>query len=483
MVVLAGFLVSLNWSTLYVAVPVIVRHFQAGTLAATFVALTPDCVSTTLVLVVGRLGDLAGRTPLYVSGLLVLVLTSLFLGLAPTVRWLIALEVCEGAAIALIWGNSAALIRDTQPEERLNRAFGLYSAATSLGQLLGPTVGGLLAGVVGWRWVFWINVPVGIACVAWGRRTLRRQGPSTARHPRAPGDERRRLDLPGGALLLVGMLGLVGSLSLAESDGVSLGVVLGAAGSIVVLAVFGLVELRAQNPLIDLGVLRDRVMSGKLLAGLLGAMALWVPVLVMSLFFQAVQGRSPLVAGLQVMPLSVFAAGAATFMGRSGSRLPRRVVALVGALVGAAGLAFLAFAIAGGVAEIAAALGVVGAGSGMFSSTYTNMLLATAPREHLGALNGARLTIQNLGWMVSTVILLTIVTAPLALAVRHEFFAGTVLRLTSPAVAAALLDSSRTAFLVAAGLGLAASAALALSPRLGARGIRRRSRHPAPPLP
>jgi MFS family permease len=488
MVVLAGFLVSLNWSTLYVALPVIVRHFHAGTLAATFIALTPDCISTALVLVVGRLGDLAGRTRLYVLGLVSFVVASLLLGAAPTVGWLIALEVCEGIGIALVWSNSAALIRDTQPAERLNRSFGLYAAATSLAQLLGPTVGGLLADTAGWRWVFWINVPVGVACVLWGRGVLLRQvgGPGwhrRARHRVAPHLDagqrpRRPLDLPGGALLLVGMLGLVASLSLAESYGVGPGALVGSAASIGVLAVFVVVELGASDPLVDLSLFRDRVMSGRLLAGLLGAMALWVPVLIMALFFQAVQGRSPLAAGLEVMPLSVFAAVTAALTARVGSGIPRRTVTLTGGLLGSAGLASLAFAVSGDIAEIAAALALVGAGSGMFSSSYTNMLLAGAPAEHTGAVNGARLTIQNLGWMVSTVILLTIVTAPLAVGVRHELFAGTISHRASPAAAAALIGSYRTGFLVTAALGLAGSAALALCPRTR---LRRSARSPVPP--
>ncbi len=493
MVVLAGFLVSLNWSTLYVALPVIVRHFHAGTLAATFIALTPDCISTALVLVVGRLGDLAGRTRLYVLGLVSFVVASLLLGAAPTVGWLIALEVCEGIGIALVWSNSAALIRDTQPAERLNRSFGLYAAATSLAQLLGPTVGGLLADTAGWRWVFWINVPVGVACVLWGRGVLLRQvgGPGwhrRARHRVAPHLDagqrpRRPLDLPGGALLLVGMLGLVASLSLAESYGVGPGALVGSAASIGVLAVFVVVELGASDPLVDLSLFRDRVMSGRLLAGLLGAMALWVPVLIMALFFQAVQGRSPLAAGLEVMPLSVFAAVTAALTARVGSGIPRRTVTLTGGLLGSAGLASLAFAVSGDIAEIAAALALVGAGSGMFSSSYTNMLLAGAPAEHTGAVNGARLTIQNLGWMVSTVILLTIVTAPLAVGVRHELFAGTISHRASPAAAAALIGSYRTGFLVTAALGLAGSAVLALGPRTRLRRSAARSLHPCDPAP
>lgn len=472
MVVLATFFVSLSWSTLAVALPVVVRHFHAGALAATLIALTPSSVSTALVLALGRVGDLAGRTTSYLLGLLAFVVASLLLGLAPGVGWLIGFEICEAVGIAAVWANSAAIIIETQPRHRVNQAFGLYIAAISVAELIGPTVGGVLADTAGWRWVFWINVPVGVACVLWGRSVFSRQRalatleeePSAAGRPRM----RRGFDSAGGAFLVVGLLGLVGSLSLAQSEGISGGVLVGIAVSVAVLVGFVLVEMRVADPLIDLGLFRERVTSWALVSGLLNAMAQWVPVLVMALFFQAVQGRSPLVAGLEVTPLPICSGITAALAGRIGRSVSQRNLAVAGSLVGVAGLVLLAFATSGGYGEIAGALAVVGLGSGMFGPSIANVLLTGAPAEHAGAVNGARLTLQNLGWVVSTASVLTIVTAPLAVRVRHQFFAGTVTRL-SPATSAPLHGSYRVALLVMAGLGFAGGVAAALSRRAGDR--------------
>jgi MFS family permease len=230
---LATFLVSLSSSTLSVAVPTVVRHFDVSAVTATLLVLTPSAVSTSLMLSMGRLGDLAGRRTTYLAGIGLFTVASLLAGLAPAAWLLICLQALQAAGTAVIWANSAAILLELLPADRVNHGLGIYIAAISVGELIGPSVGGVLAGTLGWRWIFLLNVPVGIACWLLGRSVLR---------PGASTDRRPSLDLPGNVLLLAGLVGLIASLSLAQDIGwAAPAVVGGAIGAAALLGAFALV--------------------------------------------------------------------------------------------------------------------------------------------------------------------------------------------------------------------------------------------------
>ena len=182
-VALATFFVSLSSSTLSVAVPAIVRNFGASALTATFIVLTPAAVSTSLMLIMGRVGDIVGRRAAYLAGIGGFTVASLLAGVAPTPLLLICLQACQAVATAVIWANSAAILLDLLPADRVNHGLGIYIASISVAELIGPSVGGAIAGTAGWRWIFLLNVPVGVACFLLGRTVLRPTAGRSARRP------------------------------------------------------------------------------------------------------------------------------------------------------------------------------------------------------------------------------------------------------------------------------------------------------------
>lgn len=461
-VCLATFFVSLSSSTLSVAVPVIVRHFDASALTATFFVLTPSAVSTALMLTMGRVGDLAGRRRTYLTGIAWFTGASLLAGLAPTDWLVICLQACQAAGTAVIWANSAAILLDLLPQNSVNHGLGLYIAAISVADLIGPSVGGAIAGSIGWRWIFLLNVPVGVACWLLGRRVLQAGAPHAGRPA--------SIDIRGNALLLVGLAGLIVSLSLAQDSGWATPAVAGGvAGSLALLAAFVAVELRVRDPLIDLRMFRNRSLSLAMASGFANAMAQWSPVLLMVLYFQAVAGDSPVVAGLKVTPLPVCSGLAAVTAGRLARRLRPDTLAVAGSLVAFAGLAVLAATIGSGYPASLVALVLIGLGGGIFGPSNTNVVMFRAPRTSTGLINGTRLMLQNVGWVTSTAVVLTIVTAPLAAALRSHFFAGTASRV-SAAAAAGLTTGYRHAFILLAVLALA-GAVTSLASRVSARDV------------
>jgi EmrB/QacA subfamily drug resistance transporter len=455
---LATFLVSLSSNTLSVAVPSVVRDFHASALTASFIVLTPSCVSTALMLTMGRLGDLFGRRTVYLAGIGIFTAASLLAGLTPAPWLLICLQACQAAGTATIWANSAAILLERLPADRVNQALGIYIAAISVGQLIGPSVGGAISDVAGWRWIFLLNVPVGIACWLLGRAVLQ---------PDARQERRPSLDTPGNALILAGLTGLIVSLSLAQDSGWAAPIVLGGAGGgVVLLCLFVLREFRARDPLLDLRILRSRSLSLAMASAFANAMAQWSPVLLMVLYFQAISGDSPLIAGLKVTPLAVSSAVAAASTGRLTKRVQPDDLAVAGSMLAFLGLAALAVALTHGYPMMFAALILIGVGTGIFGPSNANIVMLRAPRISTGVINGARLMLANTGWVVSTAVVLTLVTAPVAPRLRAQFFAGTASRV-SHATALSLLTGYGHAIILLAAFALAGSLAALASRSLG----------------
>jgi MFS family permease len=438
-VALTSFFVGLSSSMLTVAVPEIVRHFQAGTLAATFIILAPAVTSTALMLSVGRLGDLAGRRNVYLVALGVFTVASLVAGIAPSAWLLIALEACQAVGTAAIWANTAAIVLELVPEDRANHGLGVYFASISVAQLIGPSVGGAIASVAGWRWIFLLSAPVGIISLLACRAVL----PGSARQVR-----RGPIDLPGNLLVLIGLAGLIISLSLSQTSGwLTLPVIGGALAAIVLLAAFVVRELRVRDPLLDLRMFADRPLSLAIASACANTMAQWSPVLLMVLYFQAVTGDSALAAGLKITPLPVVSFLAAISAGRLARLLRPEALAVAGSAVAFAGIAVLALTIGGGYPAILVALALIGLGSGVFGPANASVVMTRAPRMSAGLINGTRLMLSEVFYLVSTTVVLGIVTAPLAAGLRRQFYAGTASRL-SHTVALELLSGYKHAILV-----------------------------------
>ncbi len=430
---------------LIVAVPAIVRHFQAGALAAVFVILAPSVASTALMLSMGRVGDLVGRRNVYLLALGAFTVASIFAGVAPSVWLLIALEACQAIGTAAIWANNAALVLELVPEGRANHALGLYFASVSVAQLIGPSVGGAIASAAGWRWIFLLSVPVGIISLLACWAVL----PGGTRPQRG-----RPVDLPGNLLVLTGLAGLVISLSLSQTSGWLAPPVIGGAGAAAaLLAGFAVRELRIRAPLLDLRMFADRSLSLAMASACANAMAQWSPVLLMVLYFQAVSGDSALDAGLKITPLPVATVLAAVSAGRLARLLRSDTLAVAGSALAFAGIALLAVTLGGGYPAILAALALIGLGSGIFGPANANVVMSRAPRVTGGVINGARLMLSEVFYLVSTTVVLGIVTAPLAAGLRRQFYAGTASR-ASHAVVMQLLTGYKHAILVLAALAL-----------------------------
>ncbi|MFI2645439.1 MFS transporter [Streptomyces sp. NPDC018610] len=399
-----GFMSLLDVTIVAVALPSMQHDLGASASAVQWV-VSGYALAFALVLVpAGRLGDAVGRRRIFLCALAGFVICSAAAGAAPTIGWLVAARLAQGACAGCLAPQNSALIQQMFRGAERGRAFGLFGATVGVSSAVGPVTGGLILalahGAQGWRWIFYVNVPVGALALVLGLRLL----------PRVAPGRRERLDLPGVALLGAGVLALMLPLVFAESGGLSRLWWLFPVG-LALLVVFARWETRVAardgRPLLDPRLLTSTrgYAAGTALGALyfVGFSGVW---LVFALFFQNGLGYEPLRSGLAVTPFAIGSALGAVLSGRLVERSGRLLTlcGLVGVIAGLGVSAWILWSAPTGVMTwlAAPALFVGGLGSGCVISPNVTMTLRDVPVRMAGAAGGALQTGQRLGGAIGT---------------------------------------------------------------------------------
>src|SRR3954454_8680286 len=277
-------LATVNSGTLIIALPDLERSLGTTILQLVWVILAYMIASTVLVLTAGRLSDLFGRKHAYVGGFVIFALASLGAGFSTSGTELILWRILQGVGGAFLFANAAALVTDAFPRHQLGLAMGTNTMVAAIGLVLGPVLGGALV-AISWQWVFWFNVPLGLAAAIWGAVVLREL---------ATPDTVRGLDLTGVATFVVGLTGLV----LAVSKGGIAGwndpvVIVGLVAAAVLLPAFVLVERHARAPMLDLSIFRNRMFAAATGAAFINGLSRFALLFVFVFYFQGVKGDTP----------------------------------------------------------------------------------------------------------------------------------------------------------------------------------------------
>ncbi|MER5209676.1 MFS transporter [Streptomyces sp. NPDC002838] len=400
----AGFMSLLDVTIVAVALPSMQRDLHASAPAIQWVVSGYALAFALVLVTAGRVGDAIGRRRIFLLALTAFVVCSAAAGAAPTITLLIVARLAQGVAAGCLAPQNSALIQQMFRGAERGRAFGLFGATVGISSAVGPVVGGLILaladGPQGWRWIFYVNVPVGVIALVLGLRWLPKVAPGRG----------QRLDLPGVALLGCGVLAVMLPLVLAESGGVRRLWWLILVGA-VFLAAFARwerrVAARAGRPLLDPRLVTGTrgYAAGAAIATLyfVGFSGVW---LVFALYLQNGEGYSPLLSGLAVTPFAIGSAASALVAGRLVERLGR--------LLTVCGLAAVALGLGGAVLILrfapediavwcaAPALFVGGMGSGCVISPNVTMTLRDVPVRMAGAAGGALQTGQRLGSAVGT---------------------------------------------------------------------------------
>ena len=346
------------------------------------------------ILTAGALGDRIGAKRVFMAGFAVFTAASVVCALAPNATVLIAARGVQGLGAAILVPNSLALLSHTYADEkRRGRAVGIWAAGASLALTAGPLVGGALIALVGWRSIFLVNLPIGLAGL-WLTWTYASDTPRSSQ---------REIDLPGQ----IAAIAALGCLAGALIEGGSLGwghpaVIAGFAASAMLAVLFVLQERRAAQPMLPLSLFGHRAFALTSLVGLLVNIAFYGLIFVFSLYFQNVNGMSPFMTGLAFVPMMGAVLPVNLVAARVAERIGAPVTIAAGAVMAAAGcLALLGIQPGTSYWATCAQLIVVGAGLGLLVPPLTSTLLGSVEKSRsgiaAGTLNATRQTGSVLG--------------------------------------------------------------------------------------
>ena len=284
LVALGTSMTTLDTSIVNISLPSIARTFQTpigGAIEWVIIAYLTAVAATLLTF--GRLSDAIGRKPVWEAGLATFTLGSVLCGAAGTLPMLIVARAFQGLGGALILAPSFAIITEAFSPVDRGRALGLNSAVIAIATSLGPTLGGLITAHLTWRWIFYVNVPLGVLGVLAARRLL----PGSATRSREP------LDGPGAGLLAVGLAFLTLSLSLGQGWGwASVRLLACVAAAVAALGVAVVVERRTPHPIVDFGLFQNRVLTSSLASMTLAMLALFAITFILPFYFEQLRGFS-----------------------------------------------------------------------------------------------------------------------------------------------------------------------------------------------
>ncbi|RJF88603.1 MFS transporter [Oleomonas cavernae] len=392
---LAMLLASLGTSSANVGLPTLAQAFDASFQAVQWVVLAYLLAITTLIVSVGRLGDIIGRRRLLLAGLALFTAASILCGAAPTLGWLIAARAVQGLGAAIMMALAIALAGEIVPKARTGSAMGLLGTMSAIGTALGPSLGGVLIAGPGWRAIFLVMVPLGLLNLLLARRTL----PAPGQGMPGPQATRQRSGFDHPGTLLLGLTLAAYALAMTVGggrfDGVNLALLLAAAvgGSL-----FVLVEARVASPLIALAVFRERALSGSLGTNALVSTVMMATLVVGPFHLSRALGLDAALVGLVMSIGPVISALIGLPAGRLVDRFGAAFMVVAGLVAMAAGALALSVIPAGfGVAGYIGAIAVLTPGYALFQAANNTAVMRDVHPDRRGTVSGMLSLSRNLG--------------------------------------------------------------------------------------
>ncbi len=389
------FMSTLDVSIVNISLPRIMTGLNTSFDAVQWVILAYLLTITSLLLAFGRLADLAGRKKVYIAGFIVFVLGNLAAGLSRNVIDLTAARAFAGIGGAMIQANSVAITAAVFPPEERGTALGLNGTIVAAGLVAGPTIGGLVTDALGWRWVFYIAIPVGLLAIPFALAVLQESRISTAARGR-----REPFDWTGSVLWAGFLFALLFALNQGSSMGWSSPPISTLfVASVILLVAFVAVEIRAAFPAMRLSLFRVWGFSAGSTALFCSFTSQQAVVFLMPFYLQLVRGLSAERAGVLLTAVPLAMALVAPISGRLSDRYGSRGLSTAGLLVFGAGFVLLARATTANQTNLPliGTFVVLGIGLGLFQSPNNNFIFASVPREHYGIASGFIATIRNAG--------------------------------------------------------------------------------------
>ena len=442
------FLASFDGGVVRVVLPALVTEFNIDFALVQWVVLSFSLTQTAIMLGVGRLGDIAGKKPVFLGGTIAFAISSVLAGLAPNIELLLFFRVLQAIGGAFATALSMGIVTETFPASERGKALGLFSSTVSVGGIAGPLLGGVLLEHLSWRWIFFVSPPIGCISFFLAWRFLPSYNPGG----------RQRFDWTGFATFFAFLLAFMLFLTIGERNGYRSPAMLGLlALSLAALALFIRTEMRLKEPLLDLSLFRNALFSLNLSMRLISFIVSGGITLLLPFYLSNLLKLDPVVTGLLLTTTMVSFGLASPFAGILSDRFGYRLIATAGLVM----LAYGCYTVSTLTAETSISGYVLrvlplGLGMGIFQSPNNSAVMGSVPRERLGVVSGVNVIGRTLG-NTSGVAALGALWASRVFVYAGPDFAGDVTEAAAALQTAALRDVAFAAMAIV-GLALVMSA-------------------------
>ncbi len=443
------FLGTIDGSIINVSLPTMMQALKTDFPTIQWVILSYLLTITSLLLSVGRLADIRGKKKIYLLGFIIFTLGSMLCGFSPRAGWLVAFRVIQAIGAAMVTGLGAAIVTEAFPPTERGKAMGLIGTIVSAGIAAGPALGGLLIGAIGWRAIFFVNVPIGVIGVLMVRAFVPDDKPAG----------RQQFDFGGAGALLISLLSFLLALTLGQRLGFDAPLIIGLLlGFGLFLIIFLLIEHKVTQPMVDLTMFRNSIFSVSILTGFMGFTTMG-GIFIIPFYLQNVQGYSAIQVGLLLAVVPVMLSISSPISGILSDRLGTRGLATVGLFLMA-----ISFLILRSLQVDTSTLGYIwratplGIGMGIFNSPNNSAIMGSAPKRHLGVASSFIAISRTLGMTTGVAVIGTI------FAIRTAVYAGQAVSADLTAAGdVALVHGLQDAMTVVAGVMLVGTFISAIS--------------------
>ena len=388
------FMATLDSSIVNISLPAIASSFGVPLSGAVeWVIIAYLVITAAVLLTVGRLADMIGRKPIWAAGLIIFTVGSAICGASPNLGFLIAARALQGLGGALLMAISPAMLTNAFPASERGRALGINAVFVALGVSTGPTLGGVITTNFSWRWIFYVNVPIGIIGIIATLLVLKEK----------PHRGQGKFDPLGAIFLGVGLAAITLGLSFGQEWGWSSPSLISTLTvGVLALVAFYITEHRVSNPIIDLSLLRGRVFLSANLSLVLSFLALFAVGFMLPFYLEELRGFSTEIAGLLLTPLPLMIALFAPISGSLADRIGTRWLAAGGLTIACIGLVLISqFNASTPIIDIIWPLAFTGLGQALFQSPNNSALLGSAPKGRQGVASGFLATGRVVGQSLS----------------------------------------------------------------------------------
>lgn len=407
----------LSGSTLIIALPAIMKDLHAGMDIIMWTMMIYMLSLTILVPSIGRVADIIGRKKLYVSGFIVFTIGSILCGLSTTGVQLLLFRFIQSIGGSLLVANSTPIVADAFHKKELGKAMGINGMVISVASVIGPILGGAFINI-GWRYVFFINIPIGIIGTIWAGFQLKELDVLP---------EKQKFDWGGTITFTIGITTLLLALTLGSFYGwSSIYVPILFVIAVVFLVLFPYLESKVDQPMLDLELFKSRILAFAFSSNLLSGVARGAVTFLLVFYFQGIKAFDPVISGILLAPFAISMMIMAPISGWLSDKYGSRELSSIGLFISAIGLLGMVRISANtSILELSIWMFIAGLGSGMFFSPNTSAIMGAVPVERRGIAAGVRTMMNNAGSVISIAIAMVIISSSIDPKTLQGLFTGT----------------------------------------------------------